>query len=69
MPKFEHLPGGLKFSIDAVSLSALAATLVNILPSVATLLTITWTGIRIYETATVQRLVQRLLNRKDRTDG
>lgn len=40
---------------DAISITALLGSLVQLLPSMAALLTIVWTAIRIYETDTVQR--------------
>jgi hypothetical protein len=39
---------------DAVSLVTVVGTLAEVLPSIAALLTIVWTGFRIYETQTVQ---------------
>jgi hypothetical protein len=44
---------------DAVSIAGVVATLAGWLPAVAALLSIVWTGIRIYETETVQRLLKR----------
>ena len=41
--------------MDAVSVFTVIGTLGNILPPLAALVTIIWTGIRIYETDTVQR--------------
>ena len=46
---------GTKQVIDAVSVFTVVGTLGNILPPIAALFTIVWTGIRIYETRTVQR--------------
>lgn len=40
---------------DAASIVTVVGTLSQILPSVAALFTIIWTGFRIYETQTVQR--------------
>lgn len=54
-----HLPDGLKQAIDALSVTALLASLISLLPAMASLLTIVWTAIRIYETRTVQRLLGR----------
>ena len=42
---------------DALSVVTVVATLVDMLPSIAALFTIVWTGIRIYETDTVQRIL------------
>ena len=43
--------------IDLLSVMTVVGTLVDMLPSVAAVFTIIWTGIRIYETKTVQRLL------------
>ena len=42
---------------DAVSLVTVVGTLADVLPAVAALFTIIWTGLRIYETETVQKLL------------
>lgn len=55
----DHLPDGLKAWLDLLSFTALLGSLISVLPAVASLLTILWTAIRIYETETVQRLVKR----------
>lgn len=57
--KFDHIPDGFKHALDALSLTALLGSLISVLPAVASLLTIIWTAIRIYETPTVQRFVKR----------
>jgi len=41
--------------LDVLSVVTVVGTLVEMLPSIAALFTIIWTGIRIYETDTVQR--------------
>jgi hypothetical protein len=46
-----------KHVVDAMSLVTVIGTLVQLLPAVAALFTIVWTSIRIYETATVQKLL------------
>ena len=56
---FHDMSRETKHLIDFASLSTLLGSLVNILPSIAALLTIVWTFIRIYETDTVQRLLKR----------
>lgn len=43
---------------DAVAITTVAGTLIGWLPAIAALFTIIWTAIRIYETRTVQRLIQ-----------
>lgn len=50
---------GTKQVMDAVSVVTVVGTLGNVLPPLAALLTIVWTGIRIYETKTVQKLVKK----------
>ena len=46
-----------KHTVDALSVLTVAGTLMDYLPAVAALFTIVWTGIRIYETPTVQKLI------------
>ena len=48
---------------DAVSVFTVVGTLIDMLPSVAALFTIVWTGIRIYETDTVKNIVSKWRNR------
>ena len=48
--------------VDALSIATLIGSLVKVLPAIAALFTIIWTGIRIYESDTVQLLIKR---RKD----
>jgi hypothetical protein len=50
----EHLTEGTKHVLDGLSVITVLGALVDILPAVAALFTIVWTGIRIYETKTVQ---------------
>jgi hypothetical protein len=50
----EHLTEGTKHVLDGLSVITGLGALVDILPAVAALFTIVWTGIRIYETKTVQ---------------
>jgi hypothetical protein len=45
---------GMKEVIDTVSVATGVGALVGVLPSLAALLTLVWTGIRIWETDTVQ---------------
>lgn len=52
---FEHLPEGAKHVMDALSIGTLLGTLASWLPSIAALLTIIWTLIRIFESRTVSR--------------
>ena len=48
-----------KHVVDALSILTVVGTLVEMLPSIAAIFTIVWTGIRIWETETVQNLVGR----------
>lgn len=50
----------LKTAIDGISAGTAVATLAGWLPSVAALLTIVWSAIRIWESRTVQGWVARL---------
>jgi hypothetical protein len=45
---------GIKHVTDAVSVLTVIGTLAQILPAIAALFTIIWTGFRIYESPTVQ---------------
>lgn len=48
---------GAKQTMDAISVFTVVGTLGEMLPPLAALVTIIWTGIRIYETKTVQRML------------
>jgi hypothetical protein len=50
----QELSEGTKHAVDALSVVTVVGTLVEFLPSIAALFTIVWTGIRIWETDTVQ---------------
>jgi hypothetical protein len=60
---FAMIPDGIKHSADVLSVGLILGTLFNHLPSIAAGLSIIWTGIRIYETKTVQRLIARIRSR------
>jgi len=49
----------LKHMIDGASLLTVIGTLVEFLPAVSAILSIVWVAIRIWETETVQKLVNR----------
>tara|TARA_R100001591_G_scaffold73754_1_gene81783 strand:+ start:79 stop:261 length:183 start_codon:yes stop_codon:yes gene_type:complete len=51
---------GLKQVVDTVSVATGVGALAGLLPAVAALLTIVWTGIRIWETDTAQKVYRRL---------
>lgn len=53
----------IKAAGDAVSIVTVVGTLIDMLPSIAALITIVWTGIRIYETDTVKDIISRWKNR------
>ena len=53
--------------VDVVSIGVVVGTLSQVLPAVAALFTIIWTGFRIYETDTVQNWLARRLERKRRS--
>jgi hypothetical protein len=53
----DHLNDSTKSVIDGLSLVTVLGALVDLLPAVAALFTIIWTGIRIYETDTIQQLL------------
>jgi hypothetical protein len=53
----EHLNEGTKHVLDGLSLITVLGTLMDWLPAVAALLSIIWTLLRIYESATVQKLL------------
>ena len=48
---------GTKHAIDAVSVLTVIGTIGEVLPPLAALFTIVWTGLRIYETQTVQQML------------
>jgi hypothetical protein len=53
----DTLVEGVKHLADAASISIAVGALFGYLPAIAAILTIIWTGIRIIETKTVQRLL------------
>jgi hypothetical protein len=50
---------GAKHAVDALSIVTVLGALVQLLPSIAAILTIIWTAIRILETDTVQGMIDR----------
>ena len=54
-----HTTETVKHVADGVSVLTVIGTLAEILPAVAALFTIIWTGFRIYETPTVQGWLKR----------
>jgi hypothetical protein len=49
----------IKHAVDALSILTVVGTLIEMLPSIAAVFTIVWTGIRIWETETVQSMLGR----------
>lgn len=56
---WKHVPDGIKHLLDALSIGTMLGTLFQMLPNIAALLTIVWTGLRIYESDTVQGWLKR----------
>jgi len=54
-----HTDETIKQIADAASVVTVVGTLAGVLPAMAALFTIVWTGIRIYETATVQKWLKK----------
>ena len=54
----------LKHLGDALSVGTVIATIAGWLPAIAALVTIVWTGIRIFETQTVQKLLKKFRKAK-----
>lgn len=54
-----HWGQAMKGAGDFVSISVVLGTLASVLPSMAALLSIVWSAIRIWETRTVQRWLGR----------
>jgi hypothetical protein len=55
----DHLSNSTKYVVDAVSMFTVLGTLVDFLPAVAAGLSIIWSVIRIWETATVQKFLKK----------
>jgi len=51
----EQSKEGIKHVTDAISVVTVIGTLAQVLPAIAALFTIVWTGFRIYELDTVQK--------------
>jgi len=54
-----HTDETVKQIADAASVVTVVGTLAGVLPAMAALFTIIWTGIRIYETDTVQKWLKK----------
>jgi len=64
--QWEIVPESFKHTLDAVSIMALLGNLISILPAASTVLTFIWCGLRIYESPTVQRWLERRQERRNR---
>jgi hypothetical protein len=54
-----HMSEPAKQAVDALSIVTVIGTIAAWLPAIAALFSIVWTGIRIYETKSVQRWLGR----------
>ena len=52
-----NLPEQAKIAGDVLSISTVGATLMQILPPLAAILSILWAVIRIYESETIQKII------------
>jgi len=57
-----HPSETVKHVVDGLSIATVLGTLAEFLPAAAALFTVVWTGIRIYETRTVQKLLSKDIN-------
>lgn len=57
-----HMNDHAKHVIDALAITTTVATIVQWLPSIAALLTVIWTAIRIYETDTIRKVERWILS-------
>lgn len=67
MAHLKDLSETAKHNLDLASVGVIVATVASWLPDVATLLSVIWFAIRIWETRTVQKLLGRPLP-KERSD-
>lgn len=59
LDKVHHLSEPAKHNLDLASVGVIVGTVFSYLPDIATLLSVIWFGIRIFETRTVQKLLGR----------
>ena len=59
MDWYKEVPQLEKHLLDVVSVGTVVGAVTNSLPAIAALLTIIWTGIRVWETDTVRNLTGR----------
>jgi len=63
-----HLSETTKHAVDALSVVTVVGTLMQILPALAAIFTIIWTGIRIWETDTVQLMIYGKVRTRKKTN-
>lgn len=56
---WDAFPAAAKAAVDLLAVTAWLGVLLRLLPHISTILTVIWMAIRIYESATVQRLLGR----------
>jgi len=57
-----HPTETVKHVVDGLSIATVLGTLAEFLPAAAALFTVVWTGIRIYERRTIQKLLGKDIN-------
>lgn len=62
---FSNMPDEVKHAFDGISILATLGALVNWLPALSAFLSCVWLALRIYESATVQRLLGRKDNSRE----
>lgn len=67
--RYGDLDEATRNGLDALSILTVVGTLIDMLPSIAAVVTIVWTSIRIYETDTVQKILRRKPTDKDETNA
>lgn len=67
--KYSDMDETTRAGLDALSVLTVVGTLIDMLPSIAAVVTIVWTSIRIYETDTVQKLLGRRDNTTEKKDA
>lgn len=55
----KHIDSPDKIILDIASVLTVTGALIKMLPAIAAVFTIVWTGIRIWQTDTVQRVLKR----------
>lgn len=66
---YEGIPTLEKHLLDIFSVGTVIGAMTSHLPAAAALFTLVWTGIRIYETTTVQKLLGKNPEKETKDDG